>query len=209
VIGNRGYVAAAAVALVALAGSLSSRASQLSQPLTVSAKAGKTYAFSSAKQGTAFGGIWKDDKSSILQADGSGKVAFPLLVFDSPRFGNLDYSGELLIESGNEDRYAGFVFRLRDRGDYYAVRFSASENNVFFARFDRGARTILQSFDAAVSSKQWHTGRLIVRKDAVTIFLDGRKVGTASDANWLVGRVGLGTKSDSVTRFRNLRIKAL
>src|SRR5438067_7623069 len=98
------------------------------------------------------------------------------------RTGDLDYTGEFLIESGNEDRYAGFVFRLRDPGNYYAVRFSASENNVFFARFDGGVRTILQSFDATVSSKQWHKIRLVARKDAVTIFLDGRKVGSASDA---------------------------
>ena len=205
VIGNRGYVAAVATIFVTLAGSASSGASRLSQPPT----AGKTYTFSSATQGTGYGGKWKDDKKSILQADASGKVAFPLFVFNSPRFGDLDYTGEFLIESGNEDRYAGFVFRLRDAGDYYAVRFSASENNVFFARFDRGSRTILQSFNATVSSKQWHTSRLIVRKDAVTIFLDGRKVGTASDAKWLVGKVGLGTKADSVTRFRNLSSKAL
>lgn len=66
-----------------------------------------------------------------------------------------------------------------------------------------------QSFNATVSSKQWHTARLIVRKDAVTIFLDGRKVGTARHAKWLAGKVGLGTKADSVTRFRNLSIKAL
>ena len=117
---------------------------------------GKTYTYTSTKQGTAHGGIWKDDRNSILQADGSGRVAFPLFVFNSPRFGDMTYNGQFLIESGNEDRYAGFVFRLRDAGDYYAVRFSASENNVFFARFDAGVRTILKSFDARISSKQWH-----------------------------------------------------
>jgi hypothetical protein len=194
--------------VVGLVGSASSGASRLAQSPKVTAKTGKTYTFSSARQGAAHGGTWKDDKNSILQADSSGKVAFPLLVFNSPRFGDVDYSGEFLIESGNADRYAGFVFRLRNAGDYYAVRFSASENNVFFARFDAGVRTILQSFDATIGSKQWHTMRLSARKDAVTIFLDGRKVGTASDAKWRVGKVGLGTKADSVTRFRRLSIKA-
>jgi hypothetical protein len=188
-------------------GSVSSAASRLTQPPTVTAEAGKTYAFSSTRQGTAHGGTWKDDKNSILQADPSGKVAFPLFIFNSPRFGDMDYTGQFLIESGDEDRYAGFVFRLRSAGDYYAVRFSASENNVFFARFDAGVRTILQRFDAKISSKQWHTVRLVARKDAVTIFLDGRKIGTARDAKWRIGKVGLGTKADSVTRFRKLSIK--
>ena len=119
----------------------------------------------------------------------------------------MDYAGEFLIESGNEDRYAAFVFRLRDARNYYAVRFSASENNVFFARFDNGSRLVLQSFDARISSKQWHRAKLVVRKNAVTIFLDGRKIGTASDTAWRIGKVGLGTKADSVTRFRRLSVE--
>src|SRR5438477_9597380 len=98
--------------LAALAGSTSSGASRSSQSPT--ATTGKTYAFSSARRGTEYGGTWKEDKNSILQADASGKVDFPLFVFNSPTFGDLDYTGEFLIESGNEDRYAGFVFRLRD-----------------------------------------------------------------------------------------------
>jgi Thrombospondin C-terminal region len=166
----------------------------------------KTYTFTSTRQGVAHGGKWRDDKGAILQADGSGKVAFPLFVFNSPRFGGMDYTGEFLIESGNEDRYAGFVFRLRNAGDYYAVRFSASENNVFFARFDNGVRTILRSFNASISSKQWHKVELVARRTAVTIFLDGRKVGTGNDAKWRIGKVGLGTKADSITRFRKLSI---
>jgi len=191
----RGAITLAAAVVVALLASASS-----------SALTGKTYTFASTKQGVAHGGRWTDDKNSIRQADGSGKVAFPLFVFNSPRFGGMDYAGEFLIESGNEDRYAGFVFRLRDARNYYAVRFSASENNVFFARFDNGVRTILRSFNATVSSKQWHKVKLVARRNAVSIFLDGRKVGSASDAKWRVGKVGLGTKADSITRFRKLSI---
>ena len=213
--GNRRYVRTrheivlAAIVLAGLAACISAGASRRSQSPTIAAVAGKTYTVLSARQGVAHGGAWKDDKASILQADSSGSVAFPLFVFNSPRFGNLDYTGEFLIESGNEDRYAGFVFRLRSAGDYYAVRFSASENNVFFARFDGGAPTVLRSFNAPVRNGQWHRVRLAVRKAVVTIFLDGREVGTASDAKWLTGKVGLGTKADSVTRFRKVSIKAV
>jgi len=174
----------------------------------LTAQPGTTYTYSSVQDGVAYGGRWKDDRASILQADSSARVAFPLLAFKSPRFGNLDYRGEFLIESGVEDRYAGFVFRLRDPRNYYAVRFSASENNVFFARFDNGVRTVLEAFDVRVSSRQWHTARLTVRGDAVAIFLDGRKIGTASDPKWRAGKVGIGTKADSVTRFRKLTVEA-
>ena len=49
-----------------------------------SALTGKTYTFTSTRQGVAHGGKWKDDKNSILQADGSGKVAFPRLRLQQP-----------------------------------------------------------------------------------------------------------------------------
>lgn len=48
--------------------------------------------------------------------------------------------------------------------------------------------------------------RLVARKDAVSNFLDGREVGTARDAKWRNGGVGLRTKADSVTRFRRLSV---
>ena len=46
----------------------------------------------------------------------------------------------------------------------------------------------------------------VFNSPTVTIFLDGRRVGSASDAKWRIGKVGLGTKADSVTRFRKLTI---
>jgi hypothetical protein len=190
----------AALVLTLLAATTSAAAAPLAQP-------GKTYSYSSVRDGAAYGGKWQDDRKSILQSDSSARVGFPLFVFDSPRFRNLEYRGEFLIESGVEDRYAGFVFRLRDPGNYYAVRFSASENNIFFARFDDGVRTVLKAFDAQVSSKQWHAIRLVVGGNTVAIFLDGRRIGTAADSKWRVGKVGLNTKADSVTRFRKLTVE--
>jgi hypothetical protein len=46
----------------------------------------------------------EDDKQSILQTDRSGKVSFPLLVFNSPRFGDLDYTREFLIRCDGQQQ---------------------------------------------------------------------------------------------------------
>ena len=192
----------AATILLGLAGGATAGASRLSPQPTV--KRAGNGCFSSTSRGST---AERGPPSSILHA-GTREIDAHRSS-DGPTFGDLDYTGEFLIESGNEDRYAGFVFHLRDAGDYYAVRFSASENNVFFARFDRGAMHGPQGFNATVSNRQWHKVKLVVRKDVVTIFLDGRRIGTASDPAWRVGGVGVGTKSDSVTRFRNLSIKAV
>ena len=49
---------------------------------------------------------------------------------------------------------------------------------------------------------QWYTTTIAVRGADVRILLDGQAIGQASDAGWLTGRVGLGTKADSFRRIR-------
>lgn len=194
------------LALLVLLAPVVAESAPAAQSPAVTAKPNSTYTYSSVKDGVGRSGIWRDANHSIRQSDASGRAAFPLFVFKSPTFGAMEYTGEFFIESGNEDRYAGFVLRLRDANNYYAVRFSASENNIFFARFDNGVRTVLASYDAAIKSRHWEKMRLVARKDAITIFLNGKSIGTVKDSKWTTGKVGLGTKADSITRFRSIRI---
>lgn len=169
----------------------------------------KVYSYSSINDGVSFGGEWKNEDNSILQADSSGRTPFPLFVFSSPVFSDLTYTAEFRIRSGEEDQYAGFVYHLLDEKNYYVVRYSASENSIFFARFDNGERTILKSFNANVKINEWQTIKILVQADTTTIFLNDTEIGKASDTKWLTGKVGLGTKADSITEFRNIKIQPL
>jgi Domain of Unknown Function (DUF1080)/Protein of unknown function (DUF4079) len=174
---------------------------------SISATALQRYQWKTPEEGKVFSGDWKLDKDSILQS--ATTDSFPLLAFQSPAFGNFEYSAEFMIEAGQEDRYAGLAFRIVDKHNYYVVRASASEQSVTFSRFNNGARQILQTFPIRVAFQQWQTLKVMAKDAEFKIFLNGQPVGEIRDLGWKTGRVGLGTKADSVTRFRNITAKAL
>lgn len=168
-----------------------------------SAVGNTTYMFASPADGKAFAGDWKlDSDGTILQS--SIVNSFPLLVFNAPVFKDFDYSTEFKIESGVLDQYAALTFRIVDEKNYYAVRASASEQSVTFARFDDGSRSVLQTWSAAVKQGDWQTLSVRVRGADTTIVLNGVEVGRISDERYASGKVGLGTKADSVARFRRI-----
>ena len=179
-----------------------------SQPATVSAPSalaisGNTYTFTSPADGKAYAGDWKlDSDSTILQSSTSN--SFPLLVFNAPVFKDFDYATEFKIESGVEDQYAALAFRIVDEKNYYAVRASASEQSVTFARFNNGIRNVLKTWPATVKQVEWQALRVSVRGAETTILLNGAEVGKISDERLTSGKVGLGTKADSVARFRKV-----
>jgi len=54
---------------------------------------------------------------------------FPLLIADEGSFENLEISVKFKAVSGEVDRAAGLVFRLKDANNYYIVRANALEDN--------------------------------------------------------------------------------
>jgi len=175
----------------------------------------QNFSWTAPSDGQSFGGNWKLDSNSILQSDCgcSGNLIgdtltinnrFPLLIFNNPVLGDGDYSAEFKIEAGQVDQYAGLAFRIVNPQNYYVVRASASEQNVTLARFDNGSRTVVRSFPAKVQRGEWQAVRVNLRGAEVTIRLNDQTIGAVTDDVWLTGRLGLGTKADSVTRFRNI-----
>jgi len=179
----------------------------------VTASRSQTTTWASPIAGQAFGGAWRLDDGAVVQADCgcSGTPIwdfltisnrFPLLVFNGPVFGDGTFTTAFNIESGHVDQYAGLAFRIVNQNNYYIVRASASEQSVTLARFNNGVRQVLASFPAPVQRGAWQTLTVQATGAEVTMFLDGQEVGKASDDGWQTGRVGLGTKADSITRFR-------
>jgi hypothetical protein len=110
--------------------------------------------------------------------------------------------------SGQEDRYAGIAVRIIDENNYYVVRASASEQSVTFARFNNDDRQIIQTFPSKVAFQQWQILKVIAIDTEFQLFLNDRSIGVIQDRGWQTGKVGLGTKADSVTRFRKIVAKA-
>jgi hypothetical protein len=158
-----------------------------------SAISNTTYTFASPADGKAFVGDWKlDSDGTILQS--SVTNSFPLLVFNAPVFKDFDYAAEFKIESSVADQFAALTFRIVDQKNYYTVRASANEQSVTFAWFDEGSRSVLKTWSAAVKQGDWQTLSVRLRGADVAIMLNGLEV----------GKVGLGTKADSIARFRKV-----
>lgn len=131
---------------------------------------------------------------------------FPVAYYPSCNLETGKVRVEFKIISGKEDKYAGLVFGLTSEGNYYVVRASASENSVTIAQFRNGNRTVLKTYDSKVTDHEWHTLLVTIQNDKVSVNFDSNLVTDNYPLKTITGKVGVNTKSDSVTQFKNLNI---
>jgi hypothetical protein len=134
---------------------------------------------------------------------------FPLAIADDGSFQDLELGAKFKALSGQIDRAAGLVFRLRDANNYYIVRANALENNYRLYRVVNGRREQIAGVNVQVSSGEWHELSIVCSGNSITCSFDGEKKIEASDDTFSeAGKVGLWTKADSVTYFDDLQITA-
>jgi Domain of Unknown Function (DUF1080) len=127
---------------------------------------------------------------------------FALLVADEGRFKDFDLSVEFKPVSGEIDRAAGLVFRLKDANNYYLARVNALEDNYRLYHVMGGKRHPFGGANFAVSTKEWHRLTVECIGNKIICYFDGVKKIEATDETFRdAGKVGLWTKADSVTYF--------
>jgi hypothetical protein len=132
---------------------------------------------------------------------------FPLLIADEASFQDLDVSVKFKAVSGNIDRAAGLVFRLKDPNNYYIVRANALENNYRLYHVVNERRSQFAGANLKITSGEWHELRVEVVGNKITCYYDGNKKIEATDETFKdAGKIGLWTKADSVTYFDDLRV---
>jgi hypothetical protein len=132
---------------------------------------------------------------------------FPLLISDEGSFQDLDLSVKFKAVSGNIDRAAGLVFRLKDPNNYYIVRANALENNYRLYHVVNGRRSQFAGANLKVTSGEWHQLRVEVAGNKIACYYDSNKKIEATDDTFKdAGKVGLWTKADSVTAFDDLKV---
>jgi len=104
--------------------------------------------------------------------------------------------------SGRADQAAGIIFRIQDKDDYYIVRANALEDNVNIYKYVRGRRIFIKGANAKVSSNKWQQLGVEVMGSRIRGSLNGQPVVEAIDGTFRAGKIGLWTKADSVTWFR-------
>jgi hypothetical protein len=154
---------------------------------------------------TSFGGR-AIEQSSTDRTD----YRFPLAICEPVVAKNIDVSIKFKPVAGNVDQAAGIAVRLLDGDNYYVARANALEDNVRFYRVVRGRREQIDGVNIRVTGNEWHSLGLKAVNDQFAIEFDGKTLFTTSDKTFAgAGKVGLWTKSDSVTRFDQIAIDVL
>ena len=141
-------------------------------------------------------------KGNVLMQSGSG--TFPWCVMS--RVAVTDGSVETTFKpiSGREDRAGGVVWRWKDGDHYYVARANALENNVSLYYTEGGRRKTLKYVDAPVAAGTWHKLKVEFAGTRIVVSLDGKRYIELDDGHIAgPGSVGVWTKADSMTAFRD------
>lgn len=132
---------------------------------------------------------------------------FPLILWSGDRFGDFTARLRLKFVSGKHEQLAGLVFRVTDSRNFYVARASALGNNVRFYKFVNGERSAPIGPEIKVESGRWHELTVRCEGNRIDISWNGQPaIPTLTDNSFVVGRIGLLTKSDTVAYFGDLRL---
>ncbi len=140
----------------------------------------------------------------------------PLAIFDRTEIRDGDLSVKVKPVEGKEDRTGGLVWRYRDPNNYYLVRANATENNIIVYKVEDGKRIPLASKGAPASSfgvrhpvpaNQWSVLKVQFHGPLFSVYFNHKRLFEVQDFTFRKsGKVGLWTKSDSVTYFDDFRV---
>jgi len=152
-------------------------------------------------------GLFGEANPEMLTALSSDQ-AYPVAVSTTmPRFENGTLSVDFKLIGGETDQIAGLIFDLRPNGEYYYVRYNTKDDDIALWRFHNGARENLAHGEGMrrLALDEWHP---------LVLTIDGQHLSASAAGDLTIeydletpvdGRVGLWTKRDSITAFRNLR----
>lgn len=121
--------------------------------------------------------------------------------------------GELTVRfkmvGGTLDRCAGILFNVKPNGDYLTIRFNGTEDNLGMWKVVRGVRTLVyRAKDVTpIPMQTWADLKVVTKGKRVQGFLNGRML---VDFEWtepISGKVGLWSKTDSMTEFDLFAVK--
>lgn len=143
---------------------------------------------------------------------------FNIAINDSISAKNMILTTRLKGVKGDKDQGGGFVWRYKDKNNYYVVRANPLEDNVVLYKVENGKRTDLPLIDKGKTygvkvpamGNSWHTLKLDVNGNMFTVHLDDQTLFIVEDKTFTnAGKVGLWTKADAVTYFDDLEVSVL
>lgn len=108
--------------------------------------------------------------------------------------------------SGIIDQAGGLAFAIRDWANYFVFRINALENNAVLFEFHNNKRLQRSEIQTPIQSGSWYSLRIVTFNNTLRAYLDDLQVLEYVADRDLGGYVGLWTKADSVTLFKDLEI---
>ncbi|MEP6731239.1 MAG: hypothetical protein ABJE10_11400 [bacterium] len=123
-------------------------------------------------------------------------------------FQNGEISVRFQMVGGTLDRCAGILFNVKPNGDYLTVRFNGTEDNVVLWTFNKGVRKFVKRAPEAVPLElgTWHTLKIDVHGTQLKEYLDGKLMLEYTLAEPVSGKVGVWSKTDSMTEFDDFTV---
>jgi hypothetical protein len=123
-------------------------------------------------------------------------------------FRNGEISVRFQMVGGTLDRCAGILFNVKPNGDYLTVRFNGTEDNVVLWTFNSGVRKFVKRAPELVPLElgTWHTLKISVHGTQLLGFLDGKQLLEHTLAEPVSGKVGVWSKTDSMTEFDDFTV---
>ena len=105
--------------------------------------------------------------------------------------------------AGQLDSCAGILFNLKPNGDYLTVRFNGKEDNVVLWTFLKGKRSFVKkgTENVPLERNTWHALEISVQGTNLKASLDGKHLLDYTLAEAVSGKVGVWSKTDSVSYF--------
>lgn len=129
---------------------------------------------------------------------------FPYAVIrEIPDFHDGEISLNFKMVSGKLDKCAGILFNLKENGDYLTVRFNGKEDNLVLWTFNKGVRKFVKkgTENMPLEVGKWYVMKIAVHGTQLEGWLNGKKLLDYTLSEPVSGRVGLWSKTDSVSYF--------
>ena len=152
------------------------------------------------------------DSWILKQSAWTPKPSYPLCVKTNISMKNGFIEVRFNPVNGTNDQAAGLVWRFRDPENYYVVRANALEDNVVLYKVEKGKRTALDivgrkgGYGVAekVPREVWSKLRVAIHNQRFTVSFNEKELFAVEDNTFTQpGTVGLWTKADSVTLFKD------
>jgi pyruvate,water dikinase len=132
---------------------------------------------------------------------------FPLAISKDGHIANGTISADVRPEGGLIDQAGGIAFGIQNIGNYFVFRLNSLEDNLILFEYVNSRRVERLSAVRPLKVGHWYQLKLDVADKHLTACIDGEPVITYDANRSLAGYVGLWTKADSVTWFKDFGIK--